>query len=61
MDRRTETYRDKSIAVTALDRGDGQWGWEYRIDGAESVCDPVLLAHIRFARLIVGAMSNAGQ
>jgi hypothetical protein len=32
-------------------------GKKYRIDGAETICDPVLLAHIRFARLIVGVTS----
>ncbi|MCZ8251161.1 MAG: hypothetical protein O9318_01700 [Hylemonella sp.] len=35
MNTRTEVYRDKTIVVTAVARGDGRYGWEYTIDGAD--------------------------
>ena len=32
---RTEVYRDKTIVVTSVARGDGRLGWEYTIDGTD--------------------------
>ena len=35
MNTRTEVYRDKTIVVTAVARGDGSYGWAYTIDGVD--------------------------
>ncbi len=35
MNTRTEVYRDKTIVVTTVARGDQTFGWEYTIDGAD--------------------------
>lgn len=35
MNTRTEVYRDKTIVVTAVARGDGSYGWDYTIDGTD--------------------------
>lgn len=35
MSTRAEVYRDKAIVVTAVARGDGTFGWEYTLDGAD--------------------------
>ncbi len=35
MSTRAEVYRDKAILVTAVVLGDGTFGWEYTIDGAD--------------------------